>query len=119
MRNFGLQLNPNRSSCARHARIKTSIRAATPKDYDVRSWDDRVGWSQRRGLGASRESRLSLFETWTATRSDFAPCYSRSTVRYPRIPNIRLYAADGSCKTRYLKIPAVTLRAHESYGQQG
>lgn len=41
------------------------------------------------------------------------------TAGYPRIPNVRLYAADGSGKTRHLKIPAVTLRAHESYGQHG
>src|SRR5438045_6154461 len=119
MRNFGLQLNSNRSSCASNARIKTSVRRAATKHHDLRPWDDCVGWSKRRGIGASREPYLSLFETRSATRSDFAPCYSRSSAGYPRIPNVRLYAADGSCKTRYLKVPAVSLRADESYGQHG
>src|SRR5437764_9514062 len=119
MRNFGLQLNSNRSSCASNARIKTSVRRAATKHHDLRPWDDCVGWSKCRGLGASREPYLSLFETRSATRSDFAPCYSRSSAGYPRIPNVRLYAPDGSGKTRCLKVPAVSLRAHESYGQHG
>ena len=48
-----------------------------------------------------------------------SPCYSRSSARYPWIPDVRLHAADGNGKTRHLEIPALTLRAHESYGQHG
>src|SRR5438045_9791724 len=118
MRNFGLQLNSNRSSCASNARIKTSVRRAATKHHDLRPWDDCVGWSKRRGTGASREPYLSLFETRTATRSDFAPCYSLSFAAYSRIPNVRLYAADGWGNTRCLKLPAVSLCSMDLYGQK-
>src|SRR2546423_15139847 len=105
MRNFGLQLNSNRSSCASNARIKTSVRRAATKHHDLRPWDDCVGWSKRRGIGDSRETYLSLFETRTATQSDFEPSHSRSFAGYYRISNVRLYAAVVSGKTRYLKYP--------------
>src|SRR5205823_6888501 len=50
VRNFGLQLNPNRSSCASNARIKTFVRRAATKNHDLRPWDDCVGWSSVAGL---------------------------------------------------------------------
>ena len=62
---------------------------------------------------------LPLFETWAEPASYLPSSHSRSTARYPWIPDILFHAADGNGKARYLNIPEVSLRAHESYGQHG
>src|ERR1700751_4934300 len=107
MRDFGLKLDPNRSACACYAWVKTSVRRAARKNHDVRPWDDRVGRAHLRGVGASREPGLSLFETRTATRRDFAPCDSWSFAGNSRFSNLRFHAAHGSGKAGHFKTPAV------------
>src|SRR5204863_8463455 len=100
----GLYFDPNRNSSARHARIKISIRAAAPKNRDIRSRDDWVGCPHRCGFGAPGESGISLFETWTATGSHFSSGHCRSFAGHAWIPDILLHAADGNGQTRYLEI---------------
>ena len=71
------------------------------------------------GLILLGTSRLPLFETRAEPASYLASGHSRSAPRHPRIPDILLHALLGNGKTRLPKISAVSLRAHESYGQHG